>query len=188
METQRKHMHLTTRAKKLLRVVVPTVVVLAVVLLLWRPWFTRTAALKPGPWIRIRYTHAEIQNYQQWADKGAADYQCLLDPEKALRKFMTMDDPDGSFDLRGTYQDLRLGSLQSLGDLGKDPENGDRLFLASFSSRPDTVVVFRLRQLGRQGTGNVWSVIGYLITPKATPAATYSTTWRPSDDPFLDGQ
>lgn len=188
MELDQKRIYRSRKTRKLLFIIVPVIAALVVALLLWRPWYTPKSYPESDSWIHIRYSHAEIKNYQTLASSGKSEDQWLLDPEKTLRKFMETDDSGISFDLRGDYQDLRSDTVQSIRDLGTDPENGDRLFLTTFTSRPNTVVVFRLRQLGQKGTGNVWSIVGYLITPKSTPAAAYSTTWQQSSNPFLENQ
>jgi len=133
--------------------------------------------------MRILYSHEELQQKQKWADSGKRTDP--LDPQKALSLFMATDDPDISFNLLPQNQDSRADTVRSIQDLGKDPKNGDQLFLATFSTRQKDVVVFRLRQLVGTGPTKIWSVIGYLITSSSTPRASYSTTWQEADGPFL---
>jgi hypothetical protein len=186
MELGQRHIHISRKTKKLLLIIIPVIAVLGVALLVWRPWYTPKPYTMPGPWMRILYSHGELQQKQKWADSGKR--MDSLDPQKALSLFMATDDPDISFDLLTQNQDLRADTVQSIQDLGKDPKNGDRLFLATFSTRQEDVVVFRLRQLVGTGPTKIWSVIGYLITSSSSSRASYSTTWQESDGPFISGQ
>lgn len=168
--------------KRLLFITIPVVTVLIAALFVWQPWYTPKPYTALDPWVHITYSHAELQASQKLADSGT--HPDLLDPQKTLASFVAADfSGEGSFDL--TTQNLNLGHVQSIQDEGKDPKNGDRLFLVTFSQQND-VVVFRLRQIGGAGPSKIWTVIGYLITSESSSPASYSATWQESDG--LSGQ
>ena len=177
-------MHISGKTKKVSFIIIPVIAVLGVALFLWRPWYTSKPYVTPDPWVHISYSHEELQQAQKLADSGKRSD--LLDPRKTLTSFVATDaSGEGSFDLH--TQDLNITEVQSIQDEGKDPNNGDRLFLVTFSQQ-ENVVVFRLRQLLGTEQTKIWSVIGYLITSSSSSGATYSTSWQESDGPFISGQ
>ena len=181
MEPVQRHIHISRKAKKLLFIIIPVIAVLCVALLVWRPWYAPQpySSLPPDPWIHIVYAHAELQESQKLADSGKRPD--LLDPRKTLTSFLTTNTVEGdSFDLRPQFSNLDIAHVQSIQDYGKDPKNGDQLFLVTFPQQ-HTFVFFRLRQLLGIGPTKIWSVIGYLITA-------YSSSWQESDGPFISGQ
>ena len=176
--------HISRKTKKFLFIIIPVIAVLGVALLVWRPWYTPKPYVTPDPWVHISYSHEELQQAQKLADSGKRSD--LLDPRKTLTSFVATDaSGEGSFDLH--TQGLNITEVQSIQDEGKDPNNGDRLFLVTFSQQ-ENVVVFRLRQLLGTEQTKIWSVIGYLITSSSSSGATYSTSWQESDGPFISGQ
>jgi hypothetical protein len=181
-------MHVSSKTKKLLFVIIPVIAIFSIALLLWRPWYTPKpySSLPPDPWARLQYAHSELQESQKLADSGKRSD--LLDPRKTLSSFIATDaSGEGSFDLRPQFSNLNITHVQSIQDYGKDPKNGDRLFLVTFSEQTN-VVVFRLRQLLGTEQTKIWSVIGYLITSSSSSGATYSSSWQESDGPFISGQ
>ena len=174
--TTRRHM------KKKLRtalIVLAPLVTLVILLLAWRPWYTPKPRPVLDPWVHISYSHEELQQAQKLADSGKRSD--LLDPRKTLTSFVATDaSGEGSFDLH--TQNLNITHVQSIQDEGKDPKNGDRLFLVTFSQQ-ENVVVFRLRQLLGTEQTKIWSVIGYLITSSSSSRVSYSTTWQESGGP-----
>jgi hypothetical protein len=184
MEPVQRHTYIDRKAKKLLSIAIPVTAVLCVALLVWRPWYTPKPLPVLDPWVHITYSYEELQQAQKLADGGKRSD--LLDPRKTLTSFVATDaSGEGSLDLQ--TQDLNITQVQSIQDEGKDPKNGDRLFLVTFSQQKD-VVVFRLRQLLGTEQTKIWSVIGYLITPSSSSPASYSTTWQESDGPLISGQ
>jgi hypothetical protein len=184
MEPVQRHIHISRKTKKLLFIIIPVIAVLGAALLVWRPWYTPKPRPVLDPWVHISYSHEELQQAQKLADSGKRSD--LLDPQKTLTSFVATDaSGEGSFDLH--TQDLNITQVQSIQDEGKDPTNGDRLFLVTFSQQ-ENVVVFRLRQLLGTEQTKIWSVIGYLITSSSSSGATYSTSWQESDGPFISGQ
>jgi hypothetical protein len=128
--------------------------------------------------MHLLYAHVELQESQKLADSGKRPD--LLDPRKTLTYFLATDLVEGgSFDL-GTQFTLDITKAKSIQDYGKDPKNGDQLFLVTFPQQR-AFVFFRLRQLLSTGPTKIWSVIGYLIT-------SYSSSWQESDGPFISGQ
>lgn len=181
MEPVQRHIHMSKKTKKLLFIIIPVVAVLGAALLLWRPWYTPKPRPVLDPWVHISYSHGELQQAQKLADSG--NRSDLLDPQKTLTSFLATDySGEGPVDLRPQFNYLSITQVQSIEDEGKDPKNGDRLFLVTFSQQKD-VVVFRLRQLLGTGSTKVWSVVGYLITSSSSSHASYSTTWQESDGP-----
>ena len=186
MEPVQRHIHISRKTKKFLFIIIPVIAVLGVALLVWRPWYTPKPYVTPDPWIHISYSHEELQQAQKLA--GSGKRSDLLDPRKTLTSFVATDaSGEGSFDLRPQFSNLNITHVQSIQDYGKDPNNGDRLFLVTFSQQ-ENVVVFRLRQLLGTEQTKIWSVIGYLITSSSSSGASYSTSWQESDGPFISGQ
>jgi hypothetical protein len=186
MEPVQRHIHISRKTKKFLFIIIPVIAVLGVALLVWRPWYTPKLRPVLDPWVHISYSHEELQQAQKLAGNGKRSD--LLDPRKTLTSFVATDaSGEGSFDLRPQFSNLNIIHVQSIQDYGKDPNNGDRLFLVTFSQQ-ENVVVFRLRQLVGTGPTKIWSVIGYLITSSSSSPASYSTTWQESDGPFISGQ
>ena len=186
MEPGQRQMHISGKTKKVSFIIIPVIAVLGVALFLWRPWYTPKPYVTPDPWVHISYSHEELQQAQKLADSG--NRSDLLDPRKTLTSFVATDaSGEGSFDLRPQFNYLNITEVQSIQDEGKDPTNGDRLFLVTFSQQKD-VVVFRLRQLLGTEQTKIWSVIGYLITSSSSSPASYSTTWQESDGPFISHQ
>ena len=179
MEPIQRHIHIGRKTKKLLSIIIPVIAVLGAALLLWRPWYTPKPRPVPDPWVHISYSQEELQQAQKLADSGQRSD--LLDPQKTLTSFLAADySGEGPVDLRPGFNYLSITQVQSIEDEGKDPTNGDRLFLVTFSQQ-ESVVVFRLRQLLGTERAKIWSVIGYLITSGSTSRASYSTTWQESD-------
>jgi hypothetical protein len=176
MEPVQRHIHISRKTKKLLFIIIPVVVVLIAALLIWRPWYTPKPYVTPDPWVHILYSPGELQQKQKLADRGKRTD--LLDPQKALSLFTATDDPDISFDLRTQNQGLRADTVRSIQDEGKDPKNGDRLFMVTFSQQKN-IVVFRLRQFDGTGSTRIWFVVGYLITPSSSPEV-WSSSWQES--------
>ena len=186
MEPGQRQMHISGKTKKVSFIIIPVIAVLGVALFLWRPWYTPKPYVTPDPWVHISYSHEELQQAQKLADSGKRSD--LLDPRKTLTSFVATDaSGEGSFDLRPQFNYLSITHVQSIQDEGKDPNNGDRLFLVTFSQQ-ENVVVFRLRQLLGTEQTKIWSVIGYLITSSSSSPASYSTTWQESDGPFISHQ
>jgi hypothetical protein len=187
METVQRHVHVSRKTKTLLFIIIPVIAIFSVALLLWRPWYAPKpySSLPPDPWAHLQYAHSELQESQKLADSGKRSD--LLDPQKTLSSFIATDaSGDGSFDLRPQFSNLNITHVQSIQDYGKDPKNGDRLFLVTFSEQ-ENVVVFRLRQLLGTEPTKIWSVLGYLITSSSSSRASYGTTWQESDGPFIKG-
>lgn len=187
METVQRHMDVSRKTRTLLFILIPVIAVFSVAVLLWRPWYTPKPyfSLPPDPWARLQYAHSELQESQKLADSDRLSD--LPDPQKTLSSFIATDaSGDGSFDLRPQFSNLSITHVQSIQDYGKDPENGDRLFLVTFSQQ-ENAVVFRLRQLLGTEPTKIWSVLGYLITSNSSSRASYSTTWQESDGPFIKG-
>lgn len=181
MEPVQRHIHMSRKTKKLLLIIVPVIAVLTVVLLAWRPWYTPKTSPVPDPWVHITYTHEELQQAQALADSGKRPD--LMDPQKTLTSFLAADySGEGPVDLRPQFNYLNITQVQSIQDEGKDPTNGDRLFLVTFSQQ-ENVVVFRLRQAPGTEQTRIWYVVGYLITSSSTSRASYSTTWQEPDSP-----
>ena len=177
MEPMQRHMYLGR--KTLLSIIIPVIVILGAVLLVWQPWYTPKPLPVPDPWVHIAYSHEELRQAQQLADSGKRSD--LLDPQKTLTSFLAADySGEGPVDLRPQFNYLSITQVQSIQDEGKDPTNGDRLFLVTFSQQ-ENVVVFRLRQLLGTERAKIWSVIGYLITSSSTSRTSYSTTWQESE-------
>jgi hypothetical protein len=162
---QKRHLQISRKTKKLLLIIIPVVAVLVAVLLVWRPWYTpEPYSPSTDPWIHMVYAHSELLEDQKLADSGK--HPELLDSRKALAASLATD--DGYLDLRPQYRfKVQASDFQ---DYGKDPENGDQLFLGMFPEH-GVLVFFRLRQVLGAGPTKVWSVIGYLIVP-------YSSSWQ----------
>ena len=183
MEPVQRHIHISRKTKKFFFIIIPVIAVLGVALLVWRPWYTPKPYVTPDPWVHISYSHEELQQAQKLADSGKRSD--LLDPRKTLTSFVATDaSGEGSLDLH--TQNLNITHVQSIQDEGKDPKNGDRLFLVTFSQQ-ENVVVFRLRQLLGTEPTKIWSVLGYLITSSSSSRTSYSTSWQESDGPFIKG-
>jgi len=180
METgRRSHTSISRKTRKVLFIIIPVIAIFSVALLLWRPWYTPKpySSLPPDQWARLSYAHTEAQESQKLADSGKRPD--LLDPGKVLTSFLARDDSGhGSFDLRPEFSNLNIAHAQPIQDYGKDPKNGDRLFLVTFPQQ-HAFVFFRLRQLLGTGPTKAWSVIGYLISS--------SSSWQESDGPFIKG-
>jgi len=164
---QKKHLlHISRKTKKLLLIIIPVVVMLSAMLLVWRPWYTPKpySSLPPDPWIHMVSPHSELLEDQKLADSGK--HPELLNPRKALAASLATD--DDYLDLRPQYRfKVQASDFQ---DYGKDPKNGDQLFLGMFPKQ-GIFVFFRLRQVLGAGPTKAWSVIGYLIVP-------YSSSWQ----------
>jgi hypothetical protein len=186
MEPGQRHPHISRKTKKLLFVIIPVIAVLGVALLVWRPWYTPKPRPVLDPWVHISYSHEELQQAQKLADSGKRPD--LLDPRKTLTSFLATDySGEGPVDLRPQFNYLSIAQVQSIQNEGKDPKNGDRLFLVTFSQQ-ENVIVFRLRQLLGTDQTKIWSVIGYLITSSSSSRTSYSTSWQEADGPFISGQ
>ncbi|MCX6098342.1 MAG: hypothetical protein NTZ77_07730 [Caldiserica bacterium] len=164
-EIQKEHLQTGRRTRRLLFIIIPVVVILGAMLLVWRPWYTpKPYSPSTDPWIHIMYSHSELLEDQNLADSGK--HPEFLDPGKALDAFLATD--DGYLDLRPQYRFKVQAS--EFRDYGKDPTNGDRLFLGTFPEH-GIFVFFRLRQVLGAGPTKAWSVVGYLIVP-------YSSSWQ----------
>jgi len=162
-----------------LSIIIPVIALLGAALLVWRPWYTPKPRPLPDPWVHISYSQEELQQAQKLANSGKRSD--LLDPQKTLTSFLAADcSGEDPVDLRPQFNYLSIAQVQSIRDEGKDPTNGDRLFLVTFSQQKD-VIVFRLRQVPGTEQARIWSVIGYLITSGSTSRASYSMTWQESD-------
>ena len=86
-----KHMHVSSKTKKLLFIIVPVIAIFSVALLLWRPWYTPKpySSLPPDTWARFKYANSELQESQKLADNGKRSD--LLDPQKTLSSFIATD-------------------------------------------------------------------------------------------------
>jgi len=181
MEPVQRHIYMSRKTRKLLFIIIPVIAVLGAALLLWRPWYTPKPRPLFDPWVHIAYSQEELQQAQKLADSGTRSD--LLDPQKTLTSFLATDySGEGPVDLRPQFNYLSITQVQSIQDEGKDPTNGDRLFLVTFSQQ-ENVVVFRLRQLLGTEQARIWYVVGYLITSSSTSRASYSTTWQEPDGP-----